>query len=43
VPLVGDVTTTSTVMNGSTRTETTSESTVKQLYFGLQFGVMGRF
>ena len=43
VPLVGDVTTTSTVMSGTTRTETTSESTVKQLYFGLQLGVMGRF
>ncbi|MFO0604485.1 MAG: hypothetical protein U0324_14990 [Polyangiales bacterium] len=43
VPLVGSVTTTSTVMSGSTRTETTTDGTLKLLYFGLQFGVMGRF
>jgi len=43
VPLVGDVTTTTTVVSGSARTETTVETTAKQLYVGLQFGVMGRF
>lgn len=43
VPLVGTATTTSTVTTGGTTTETTRDSTVTQLYFGLQFGVMGRF
>jgi hypothetical protein len=43
VPLVGDVTTVTTVTSGSARTEATVESSAKQRYIGLQFGVMGRF
>ena len=41
VPLVGNVATTTTATGSGT--ETTRESTVTQLYFGVQFGVMGRF
>ncbi len=43
VPLVGALTTTRTTTVGGTRTETTTESSVTQLYLGLQFGVTGRF
>lgn len=44
VPLVGNVASTTTTTTGSgVVTETTRDSTVTQLYFGLQVGVMGRF
>lgn len=43
IPLVGNVTSKSTTTVGATTVETTTESTFKQLVFGLQFGVLGRF
>lgn len=43
IPLVGNVTTRTVVTTGATTVETTLESTYKQVVFGLQFGIMGRF
>jgi hypothetical protein len=43
VPFVGTLTTSTTLTSGGSTTESTRDSTLTQLYFGLQLGVMGRF
>jgi hypothetical protein len=43
LPLLGNASTTRRVVAGATTIETTTDANAKQLFFGLQFGVTGRF